>query len=83
MSLEQENIYEIVFLALGFSVQEQGDDYYDLLRPGVAVLLGENNNIIIYYRINENFIETFFVEKNSIEDLKPNISKYLNKINGI
>ena len=65
MSFEQENIYEIVFLALGFSVQGQGDDYYDLLRPGVAVLLGENSNIVIYYRINESFIETLTVEKNS------------------
>ena len=84
MSFEQENIHEIVFLALGFSVQGQGDDYYDLLRPGVAILLGENSNIIIYYRINENFIETFTVEKSSNEkDVKPNVSKYLNKINGI
>ena len=84
VSFEQENIYEIVFLALGFSVQGQGDYYYDLLRPGVAILFGEDSNIIIYYRINENFIETFRVEKNSNEeDVKPNVSKYLNKINGI
>ena len=40
VSFEQENIYEIVFLALGVSVQGQGDDYYDLLRPGVAILFG-------------------------------------------
>ena len=84
VSFVHEIILEIVFLALGFSVQGQGDDYYDLLRPGVAILLGENTNIIIYYRINENFIETFTVEKSSNEkDVKPNVSKYLNKINGI
>ena len=45
-----ENINRISFFNLGDTfLKSDGDDYYDIIKPGIAVMCGENHNYICYY----------------------------------
>ena len=79
-----EKISEINFFYIGIQEKESKKfDYYDLIKPGVAVLFGENKNYIIYYQINQKTVQSTSFEEISIEeDLLSQITKLLanNKI---
>ena len=54
-----------------------------VIKPGVAVLFGENKNYIIYYQINKKTVQSTSFEEISIEeDLLSQITKFfLSKYN--
>ena len=79
-----EKIFEINFFYIGIQEKESKKfDYYDLIKPGVAVLFGENKNYIIYYQINKKTVQSTSFEEISIEeDLLSQITKFfLSKYN--
>ena len=70
-----ENINRISFFNLGDTfVNNEGNDYYEIINPGIAVMLGDDNNFILYYSegsVNE-------IEKMSaIEDWYETVATYL------
>ena len=57
-----EKIDRISFFNLGKFVKN-GDDYFDSLEPGVAVLFGEDNNYVCYYNLDSDSTIIDKVEK--------------------
>ena len=77
-----ENINRISFFNLGNTfVNSEGNDYYEIINPGIAVMLGNDNNFILYYSegsvskietmsaIEEWYeaVATYFIEKYNLE----------------
>ncbi len=73
-----EKISEINFFYIGIQEKESKKfDYYDLIKPGAAVLFGEYKNYIIYYQINKKTLRsTSFIEISIEEDLLSQITKF-------
>ena len=72
-----ENINRISFFNLGNTfVNSEGSDYYEIIHPGIAVMLGNDNNFILYYSEgNVSKIETM----DAIEDWYETVARYFIK----
>tara|TARA_B110000003_G_C16423988_1_gene447369 strand:+ start:113 stop:640 length:528 start_codon:yes stop_codon:yes gene_type:complete len=75
-----EIIYSISFFNIGRNDHHVGKDYFDLVKPGVAVLFGENHNYICFYKTQKSDSNIEEIQKiTTSEDWISLVSKFFKK----
>ena len=79
-----ETIYTISFLNIGRFEKSVGQDFFDQVKPGVAVLFGEDHNYICYYHTQIDNSDIEKIEKiDDFEEWIPLVSKFFKNSYGI
>ena len=75
-----ESIDRVSFFNIGNASDGEGTDFFDFLKPGVAILFGEDNNFICFYEIGSANSKISKIEKiDAFDEWIPSVSNFLKK----